>query len=443
MRRTSRLARRGGRPFVNVDISLPEARRTLEAFAKDRAGALEAFGRDIRQIASDALNQILNAEMNLFLGQPSQKDNRRNGHQRLREYHLKGFGGLRVQVPRDRKGRFSSVVVPAHERMDPQLRQDLAMLHLAGLSNRMLASIAKRLLGIDVSKDTISSTLTKMREPAEKWLTRPLTERYWALYVDGTNFKMQRRGSTETEPTLVVLGVNEHNRRVILAVEPGTKEDVGAWRAVFRDLKRRGLDPTAVRIGVMDGLPGLENLFRDEFPKAVTARCWLHALRNAREKTPARLREPFKQLAQRVMYASSEDAAREAFDRLKKAMNGDARRAVACLEKDLDSLLVYYRFDKRFWLALRTTNAIERFHRELKRRTKSMDALGEDSLMVVVAFTALRLQIGWNQRPIDSRAAEHLTAEGRGLLTAGRDVDDAVSMLTASDYPTERSSTQI
>ena len=198
----------------------------------------------------------------------TRRGTRRNGHQRVREYQLKGIGALKVHIPGDRRGRCKSSIVPAHGRMDPELRQDLAMLHLAGLSNRMLASISRRLLGIDVSKDTVSNALAKMREPALSWLTRQLTEPYWALFIDGTNFRMQRRGSTECEPTLVVLGVNEQMRRVILAMEPGTREDVAAWRSVFRSLVERGLNPRAVKVGVMDGLPGLENLFREEFPKA-------------------------------------------------------------------------------------------------------------------------------------------------------------------------------
>ena len=46
----------------------------------------------------------------------------------------------------------------------------------------------------------------------------------------------------------------------------------------------------------------------------------------------------------RIMYASSENAAREAFIELKELMGSDAQRAVSCIEKNLDSLLVHYRF---------------------------------------------------------------------------------------------------
>lgn len=165
----------------------------------------------------------------------------------------------------------------------------------------------------------------------------------------------------------------------------------------------------AVRIGIMDGLPGLENLFRETFPNAVTARCWVHAMTNAVAKAPARFRGMFKDLAHEVMYATSENAARVKFQELQAAMGRDAERAVNCLAKDLDSLLVHYRFEKRFWRALKTTNPIERVNREFKRRTRSMDTLGEKTLQTLVAFTAIRLEFGWQTTPVDS-------ARLRGLI---------------------------
>lgn len=395
------------RSFVKVEVRMPAARAALTEFADDRLKALDVLTRDLREAVSSALNDLLAVEMTLFLGKPEEADNKRNGV-RVRDYYLKGVGGLRLQLPRDRAGRFESVVVPSHERIDPRTRQDLALLHLGGLSNRTLSMISQRLLGIEVSKTTVSESLTLMQAKAQSWLTRPLTGRYWALYIDGTNFKVQRRGSTEREPSLCVLGVDEHQRRSVLAIEPGTRDNVESWRAVFRELKRRGLDPAAVRIGIMDGLPGLENLFREEFPSSVTARCWVHAMRNAMAKAPERLREAFKGLAIKVMYAMSEDAARAAFVELEKTMAADAQRAVACLKKDLDSLLVHYRFEQRFWKALKTTNAIERLNKELKRRTKSMETVGEGTLMTVVAFTALRLEAGWQMHAVDLPALEAL-----------------------------------
>lgn len=278
----------------------------------------------------------------------------------------------------------------------------MAILQLSGLSTRTLAMISKRLLGVEVSKTAISSSLGLLAGEAERWLTRPINKAFWALYVDGTNFKVQRRGSTQKEPSLVVLGVDEHNFRSILAIEPGNKDNVDSWRAVFSELKKRGLDVKSVRLGIMDGLPGLERLFKEEFPGALTQRCWVHSMRNAVAKAPARLRDPFKDLAHKVMYATSEDKARKAFQDLAAAMGSDAARAVRCLAKDLDSLVVHYRFDQKCWVALRTTNAIEAINQKFKRRTKTMDSMGEQTLETVLAFTALKIEISWQKSRIDS-----------------------------------------
>lgn len=393
--------------IIKVEVSLPEAVQALEEFGRNRVKAFEGLTTEIRSAVGSAINHLLQTEMTLFLGKPEQSGNKRNGFEE-REYALKGVGCIRIRMPRDRQGQFRSQVIMPREQIDPRLKEDMAVLHLAGLSTRMMAMISKRILGVEVSTDTVSASLQAIQPKALGFLTRPLDKPYWALFIDGTNFRIQRRGSTAKEPSLVVLGVDASNRMSILAVEPGTKDNVDAWKAVFAELTRRGLDLSAVRIGIMDGLPGLERLFRETFPNAVTARCWVHALRNAQAKTPARFREVFKKLAHRIMYAQSENAARLAFQELKAAMGRDAERAVHCLEKDLDSLLGHYRFEKSLWRALKTTNPIERVNREFKRRTKSMDTLGEQTLEVLVAFTALRLEHGWQMTPVNSSRLDSL-----------------------------------
>jgi putative transposase len=311
-------------------------------------------------------------------------------------------------MPVDRKRHFESAIVPHHEQIDPRLKEDMAVLHLAGLSTRTLAMISKRLLGVEVSGHTVSQSLDQIKARALEWLTRPISEEYWALFIDGTHFRIQRRGSTEKEPSLVVLGIDTSNRLSILAIEPGTKDNADAWEAVFSEITKRGLNTSKIKIGIMDGLPGLESLFRKHFPYAVTARCWVHALKNALAKVPARLEKEFKEMAHKVMYASGEIPAREAFRALKETMGKDAERAVHCLEKDLDSLVAHYKFDPSLWRTLRTTNPIERVNKEFKRRAKSMETMGEKTLNILLAFTALRLEFNWKRVPLHSRSLQNL-----------------------------------
>jgi transposase-like protein len=89
-------------------------------------------------------------------------------------------------------------------------------------------------------------------------------------------------------------------------------------------------------------------------------------------------------------------------------MGADATRAVSCLEKDLESLLRFFDFDKKLWHALRTTNGVERINKEFKRRTKAMEMVGEMTLSKVLAFTALRIELAWQRRAVDTYQTKHL-----------------------------------
>lgn len=98
-------------------------------------------------------------------------------------------------------------------------------------------------------------------------------------------------------------------------------------------------------------------------------------------------------------------------------MAADAQRAVRCLEKDLDSLLTFFKFDRSLWVALRTTNAIETINRQFKRRTRGMDTMGESTLESVLAFTALKIEFGWGLHRIDSKLyTRHLEKEGKNAI---------------------------
>jgi transposase-like protein len=104
------------------------------------------------------------------------------------------------------------------------------------------------------------------------------------------------------------------------------------------------------------------------------------------------------------MYADGEVAARAALGELEAAMKGDCQRAVDCLRRNLDSLVSHFKFPKKIWKALKTTNAVERIHKEFKRRFRSMEGVGEDTLTTLLAFTGMRLEMAWRRRAIDSYA---------------------------------------
>lgn len=390
---------------VKVRDVVELARRFETAPAETMREVVATLSEGVRQ----TLEEVMEAEIGLFLGQGAERGNKRNGFA-TRTFGIKGLGAIQLRVPRDRLGRFDSHVVPAKRQYDAALERDMALLHVAGLSTRMLSHLSKQLLGMKVSHMEVSRSLQTLLPAAKGFLERPLSgHRYKYLYVDGTFFHV-RRTTVEKEPTLVVLGVDEEERRSILAMIQGDKDAVDAWRMVFARLKERGLDASAVELGIMDGLAGLQVAFRESFCNARTARCWVHKARNVLPRVPRRYQTEFLTHWNAVAYADDGSAARSAFEALKARWSGACTDAVESMERDIEALLVHYEFPVQHWDALRTTNPIERINKEFKRRSKSMETIGPDALKVLLAFTAIRLEFGWATTPISSNKLAHLTS---------------------------------
>lgn len=67
----------------------------------------------------------------------------------------------------------------------------------------------------------------------------------------------------------------------------------------------------------MDGLPGLERVFKEEFPKARVQRCQLHVARNVLAKVPRKLKEIIADEIRSIFYASTGKKALEFFSSFK------------------------------------------------------------------------------------------------------------------------------
>lgn len=112
-----------GMGIIKLEVKLPELNTALEALKQNRLKAFEIIATEVRSVVSSTINQLLHAEMTLFLGKPDQMGNKRNGYYE-REYALKGVGCIRIRLPIDRKREFKSVIIPTNEQVDPRLKED-------------------------------------------------------------------------------------------------------------------------------------------------------------------------------------------------------------------------------------------------------------------------------------------------------------------------------
>lgn len=391
---------------MKLEISVPEVVEMFKEIQEQPEKVFEMIRLDMRKTVGQYLTQLMRAELTAFLGrQPYERShdkvNHRNGTYE-RSFALKGIGPVKVGIPRDRKAAFRTCIIPRSKQYENAIRQDLSMMYLTGISTRSLSLMSKRLIGRSISPAEVSNANKELAEAVEKWRMRDLSqEAVKYMFVDGVNFSMRVAGSIELVPVLVAIGVRKGGQRLVLGLQAGDKESAGSWREFFKDLKSRGLKGQDVTLGIMDGLPGLEKVFTEEFSNAKIQRCQVHVARNVLAKVPKKLKQAVADDMRSIFYASSKDKAKELFEAFKERWEKDLPSAVKTLERSIEQCLTFFNRPEEEWISLRTTNIIERLNKEFKRRTKSMEIVaGEAACYRLLAFISLRMELYWRANPI-------------------------------------------
>jgi putative transposase len=391
---------------MKVEISVPEVVDIFKEIEKQPEKLFDMIRCDIRETVGDYLTAMMNAELTHFLGRKPYERGGNDGNHRNgsygRDFTLKGIGEVQLKVPRDRKGAFTTQVIPRSKQYEEEISRDLSLLFLTGISTRSLSMISHRLIGRSISHAEVSSANADLTEAVEKWRTRDLShESITYLFVDGVSFPMRIDGSIERVPVLVAIGVTKTGHKLVLAMQSGDKESASSWRELFKDLKSRGLNSHTIILGIMDGLKGLETVFKEEFPKANVQRCQVHVARNVLAKVPKKVKKTVADDMRSIFYASSHKKAMEFFDIFKQRWQKELPSAVKCLEKSIDPCLSFFAFPEDEWISLRTTNIIERLNKEFKRRTRSMEIVaGESACYRLLAFISLKMELHWRSNPV-------------------------------------------
>jgi putative transposase len=270
---------------MKMEITVAEVRELINEICEQPGSLFDMIRANVQESVGQYLSVLMDSELTHFLGRkPYERcegeSNHRNGSY-PRNFTLKGIGEVGVRVPRDRKGEFSTRVIPRSVQYEDALREDICAIFLGGVSTRTLSLMSERLIGRKLSASEVSKASKELTQSVEAWRERDLSgESIKYIFVDGVVFSMRIDGSVEKVPVLVAIGVTEKGHRTVLGLQAGDKESASNWRQFFKDLKRRGLDGSGVSLGIMDGLSGLESVFREEFPNGKIQRCQIHVARN-------------------------------------------------------------------------------------------------------------------------------------------------------------------
>ena len=318
------------------------------------------------------LNQLLQAEMTEHLrAEPGERTTDRRGWLggSYKRQLTTRVGRLELEVPRDREGTFQTSLFERYQRSEKALVLALMQMVVQGVSTRRVKQITTELCGRKFTGSTVSRLSEGLDAQVSAWAERPLEGRsYPFLVLDAMQVKVRRQGAVRSTTVLLAVGISDQGQREILGLDVAFGETGEAWRRFIGRLKARGL--SGVEVATSDAHEGLRQALEAAFPGLIWQRCQAHFRRNVLDRTPTAVRDRMHELLDRILKASSPERAREAFGEACAELEGTADRALEVLESGWEEATAVLALPPKYRRRLRTTNMLERFIEEIRRREK-------------------------------------------------------------------------
>ncbi|MBE3572946.1 MAG: IS256 family transposase [Moorella humiferrea] len=334
----------------------------------------QLFSRDdgLARLVEQVLNQILEAQVTEQLkAKPYERTEERRGYRNgHREKPIvTRIGRLVLEVPRVRSGEFSTEMFERYQRSEQALLVALMEMVVNGVSTRKVRAVVEELCGTEFSKSTVSE-LCKRLDPAVKaWNERDLSEKeYPFILVDALVIKVRKGGRVRSQSVLIAAGVNRDGYREVLGLMIGDSESEATWSEFFSWLKKRGLK--GVDLVVSDDHRGLVNAIMTHFQGASWQRCQTHFVRNILEACPKSLQKQLHARLRHIFEAPDMDTARKLLEEAVQEFEAVAPKAIERLEAGFEDAMAVMALPEPVRRRLRTTNAIERLNREIRRRER-------------------------------------------------------------------------
>lgn len=271
---------------------------------------------------------------------------------------------------------------------------------LAGVSTRRVGEALSCLLDTPVSATTVSKVTKSLDKEVYKFQNKQLLDEYQYVILDGINLKVKEGLQYKKKCVLVAYGITFLGLREIISFRQVNKETKIIWLAFLNDLYRRGLEGKNLQLITVDGQKGLLSALDEVYPFIPVQRCWAHKLRNVVNHLPRKRQKECSKEAAAIYNAQSKQEAIRKFKIWKRKWLRVSQAAVNCLEKDMEHMLRFFDFPKEHRKKIRTTNAIERSFREVRRRVRTMSCFSNSASCDRIIFAIFNhLNKHWEEHP--------------------------------------------
>ena len=324
----------------------------------------------LKALVKETVQQILETEMTEALG--AAKGQRSPGRRGYRSgYYERSLvtrvGKLELRVPQDRDGHFSTELFERYSRVERAFVGALVEMYVQGVSTRKVKAVTEELCGHEFSASAVSRLNVKLDETLRRFAERPLDEDYPYLILDARYERVREDGVVSKRAVLVAIGVNLDGRRCLLGVGLANRESRTSWKEFLTSLIERGL--RGVEYVVSDNHEGLKQAVVQALPGAVWQRCYVHFLRNALDHLPRKHDDDCMTELRWIYDRRKLSEVRSDLAAWLKRWQGKYPKLCDWVEENIEETFTVYRLPVGHHKNMRSTNLLERFNEEIRRRT--------------------------------------------------------------------------
>lgn len=297
------------------------------------------------------------------------RTDKRAGH--YKRTIITGRGIIELWVPRGKDKQYTYTVFEKFKRKTDHFEDIVGDAIIKGHSSRKASRFFSKMFGRNtISHEAAIKTLRRFDHGLNKWKTRPLRDNPLILVLDAVWLKGAIRHLTNAKPVLFAYAIYADGSEDVLDFEIEQGESTNAWTKFCQRLYERGI--REVKLVVHDDCDAISNGIALCWPKALDQQCVFHILNNFQKKLKG-----YKNKRQILDDASwlYEAISEEEFyrwlikfkNKYKREQNTKPFRYF--FGKAYQSIR-YFELPREYWTIAKTTNRLERFFEELKRRIK-------------------------------------------------------------------------
>jgi putative transposase len=342
------------------------------------------------------LESALEGEMSSHLTELERsKGNKRNGKGTKTLKTLSGE--VTIATPQDRQSSFEPQIVRKRETiLADNLSSQIIGLYGRGMSFRDISQHIKEMYDVDISHDTLSEITERVIPLVKEWQNRPLEAVYPIVWLDAMHYKVRDGGKVVSRAVYNILAINTDGHKDLIGMYISESEGANFWLSVLTDIKSRGVKD--ILIACTDNLTGFSEAILSVFPQAEVQTCVIHQIRNSLKYVASKDQKIFMKDLKMVYQAANKSQAEDGLIKFEEIWGKKYPVVIKSWNNNWDKLSTYFQYDEHVRKLIYTTNAVEGFHRQVRKVTKTKGAFPNDmALLKLIYLTVENISKKWTQ----------------------------------------------